>query len=66
MKKIGFLRFTRSSDGTVTAEIINAEGQVQDRRHFGIFSESEYEILFRKIHEEMSDMAVIEVDITNN
>jgi hypothetical protein len=66
MKKIGFLRFTRSSDGTVTAEIINADGQVQDTRNFGVFSESEYHILFRAIREHMPDVEVIEVEVTDS
>ena len=66
MKRIGLFKFTRSSDGTVTAEIINADGQVEDIRTFGVFSESEFDGLFQRIREELPDTAVIEVQITNN
>jgi hypothetical protein len=66
VKRKGVVRFTRSSDGTVTATIINADGQVEDVRTFGVFSESEYHRLFQRIREEMPDIEVIEVEVANN
>ena len=66
MKKKGLFRLKRSSDGTVTAEIVNAEGQVEDIRTFGVFSESEFHSLFQRIRQEVPDIEVIEVQFTNN
>jgi len=66
MKKIGLFKFTRLSDGTVTAEIINADGQVEDTRTFGVFSESEFHSLFQTIRQEVPEVEVIEVEVTNN
>ena len=66
MKKKGLFRLRRLSDGTITAEIVNADGQLQDIRTFGVFSESEFHSLFQRIRQEVPDIEVIEVQFTNN
>ncbi len=65
MKK-GTFKFKRSSDGTVTAEIINEDGQVEETKNFGVFSESEYQKLFDAIRKEMPDVEVMGIEVTEN
>lgn len=66
MKPRAVCHLRRLRDGEVVGEVIGEDGQVLEMKHFGKYTEEEFGRLSRAIRQELPDIEITDIEISEN